>query len=250
LTHMDYGCGLTSCTMVLAALLEREQSGIGQYLEVPQTGAGLFAMSDVHGLRDSKSETFPLDHDQRGHSPANALYRTADGWVVIACYCESEWAGVRRALGIESAWPSFALARGQRFDRSEAAKTIEAALLQLTTPSALRRLRAEDVPCTVPAPFSSAEIVSEPTMRSRGVIVTEDHFDAGEVTEVGHTVRFGNANTWNLRPAPVTGQHSVAILREIGRDDAEIAGLIASKVVNVPASAPAARNQPAVSRTD
>ncbi|HXD91545.1 MAG TPA: CoA transferase, partial [Candidatus Binataceae bacterium] len=39
LTHMDYGCGLTSCTMVLAALVEREQSGVGQYLEVPQTGA-------------------------------------------------------------------------------------------------------------------------------------------------------------------------------------------------------------------
>jgi len=245
LTHMDYGCGLTSCTMVLAALLERERSGIGQYLEVPQTGAGLFSMSDVHGLRDSLSETFPLDRDQRGHSPANALYRTADGWLVIACYSDREWTGVRRALGIEAAWPSFADARRERFDRSTAAQTIAAALTQLPTPSALRRLRAEDVPCTVPAPFSAAEVVSEPTMRARGVIVTEEHFAAGKVTEVGHTVRFSNANAWNLRPAPVTGQHSVAILREIGRDDAAITQLIASKVVNAPAETLATSDQPA-----
>jgi crotonobetainyl-CoA:carnitine CoA-transferase CaiB-like acyl-CoA transferase len=96
LTHMDYGCGLTSSAMVLAALVERERSGVGQYLEVPQTGAGLLAMSDVHGHKDSKSETFPLDHEQRGHAPTNALYRTADGWLVIACYSDREWDGVRR----------------------------------------------------------------------------------------------------------------------------------------------------------
>src|SRR5216684_4504865 len=57
LTHMDYGCGLTSCAMVLAALVERERSGVGQYLEVPQTGAGLFAMSDVYGTAQHKIET-------------------------------------------------------------------------------------------------------------------------------------------------------------------------------------------------
>jgi formyl-CoA transferase len=95
-------------------------------------------------------------------------------------------------------------------------------------------LRSEGVPCTAPAPFSAEEIVSEPTMRARGVIVTEEHFSAGEVSEIGHTVRFSRSNAWNLRPAPVTGQHSVAILRELERDEATIAQLIADKVVNAP----------------
>jgi crotonobetainyl-CoA:carnitine CoA-transferase CaiB-like acyl-CoA transferase len=241
LTHMDYGCGLTSCAMVLAALVERERSGVGQYLEVPQTGAGLFAMSDVYGTAERKIETFPLDREQRGHSPANALYRTADGWVVVGCYSEREWTGLRRALGLDAAdWPGFAEARNQPLDASPTAAIIGAATLELSTASALRRLRAEDVPAASPAPFTPAEIIAEPTMRSRGVIVTEDHFDAGEVAEVGHTVRFGNASRWNLRPAPVTGQHSIAILRELGRNDAEIARLIERKVVNaVKGSAPA-----------
>ena len=242
LTHMDYGCGLTSCAMVLAALVERERSGVGQYLEVPQTGAGLLAMSDVHGHRSSKSETFPLDHEQRGHAPTNALYGTADGWLVIACYSDREWDGVRRGLGIADAqWSAYAQARQERLDASATARAIEGALAPLTTAAALRRLRAEGVPCTSPATFEPEEVIVEPALCARGVVVAEEHYDAGEISEIGHTVRFGSANTLNLRPAPVTGQHSVEILRELGRGEAEIERLIASKVVNAAARAASAK---------
>jgi crotonobetainyl-CoA:carnitine CoA-transferase CaiB-like acyl-CoA transferase len=232
LTHMDYGCGLTSTAMVLAALVEREHSGAGQYLEVPQTGAGLLAMSDVYGHRESKSETFPLDHEQRGHAPTNALYRTSDGWLVIACYSEREWDGVRRALSIEARWPSFAEARNQRFGQSDIVRVVEAALSSCSTDIDIRRLRAEGVPCTIPAPFGPGEVISEPTLCSRGVIVTEQHREAGEVFEVAHTIRFGHANAWNLRPAPLTGQDSIDILRELGRTASEIKSLLESKIVN------------------
>jgi crotonobetainyl-CoA:carnitine CoA-transferase CaiB-like acyl-CoA transferase len=269
LTHMDYGCGLTSAAMVIAALAERERSGVGQYIEVPQTGAGLLAMSDVHGTREHLSETFPLDREQRGHAPTNALYRTTDGWIVIACYSDREWCGVRRALGFDNAtesanseprpsgfdnalsssitdahahgsdhapWPSFAEARAQRLSDSAIARSLEASFAKLTTESAMRRLRAEAVPCTIPAPFSPAEVIVDPAMLSRGVIVREEHPAAGEIFEVGHTLRFGNANSHNVRPAPLTGQHSVEILRELGRSEADINALLANKVVNSPAT--------------
>ncbi|HJU09550.1 MAG TPA: CoA transferase, partial [Candidatus Binataceae bacterium] len=236
LTHMDYGCGLTSTVMVLAALVERERSGIGQYLEVPQTGAGLLAMSDVHGHRECKSETFPLDHEQRGHAPTNALYRTADGWIVIACYADREWESVRRAIGIDTAWPRFSEARNQRFGKSDSARILQAALSGCSTAAAIRQLRAEGVACTVPTAFEPAEVIIEPTMRSRAVIVAENHYEAGQVFEVGHTIRFGHANSWNLRPAPVTGQHSIKILHELRMKDDEIRKLVETKVVNTVAA--------------
>jgi crotonobetainyl-CoA:carnitine CoA-transferase CaiB-like acyl-CoA transferase len=236
LTHMDYGCGLTSTVMVLAALVEREHSGAGQYLEVPQTGAGLLAMSDVHGHREDKSETFPLDHEQRGHAPTNALYRTSDGWVVTACYSDREWDSLRRALSIEAPWPSFAAARDQRLGQSETGQIVQAALANCSTATAIRRLRAENVPCAVPAPFEPSEVISEPSLRSRGVIVAEQHREAGAIFEVGHTIRFGHANSWNLQPAPVTGQHSIEILRELGRSEVEIKALIDAKIVNAAAA--------------
>ena len=235
LSHMDYGCGLTSATMVLAALLERERGGSGQYIEVPQTGAGLLAMSDVHGHRDRKFETFALDHDQRGHAATNALYRTSDGWIVIACYSDREWSGVRNALApAASSWPGFAEARREPLGASAIARTLDACLGEITTATALRRLRAEGVPCATPAPFDPADAIGDPAMSSRGVIVREQHYDADEVFEVGHTLRFGNAGTLNLRPAPAVGQHSVEILRELGRSETEIDVLIDNKIVNAP----------------
>jgi crotonobetainyl-CoA:carnitine CoA-transferase CaiB-like acyl-CoA transferase len=233
LTHMDYGCGLTSATAVLAAMLERERSGVGQYIEVPQTGAGLLAMSDVHGFRDHFVETFPLDSDQRGHAPTNGLYRTAGGWILIACYSEREWNGVRRALAIpDSAWPSFSEARNQRLASSSVARLIEAALAQLVTHAAERRLRAENVPCNIPAPFTPDDLAVEPSLRMHGIIVNEVHPEAGPIFEVGHTLRFSNASSVHQRPAPLVGQHSIAILRELGRSDDEIERLIATHVIN------------------
>ena len=53
----------------------------------------------------------------------------------------------------------------------------------------MRRLRAEAVPCTVPAPFGPAEMIADSTMLSCGVIVREEHHEAGEIFEVGYRLR-------------------------------------------------------------
>ncbi len=232
LSHMDYGCGLTSATATIAALVEREQSGKGQFIEVPQTGAGLLAISDAHGLKGQLSETFPLDYDQRGHASSNALYRTNDGWIVIACYSEAEWEGVRRGLGITSSqWPRYASARQQKLGESDTVHIIEDALAEISTADAERRLRAEGVPCAAPRPLTANQFLTEPLLRSLNVAVAEHHPEGGNVLEVGHTIRFGNANAIHLNPVPLIGQNSIAILRELGKSEAEIGSLIEGKII-------------------
>jgi crotonobetainyl-CoA:carnitine CoA-transferase CaiB-like acyl-CoA transferase len=232
LSHMDYGCGLTSAVMTIAALVEREHSGHGQFIEVPQTGAGLLAMSDAHGHQDNVSETFPLDYDQRGHAPTNALYRTADGWIVIACYSSEEWEGVRRALGINSAqWPCYADARRQKMGDSRVAQLLTEILGGISCADAERCLHAQGVPYAVPHPLKPQQVLNEPLLRSLNIIVAAHHPEGGNVLEVGHTIRFGSANAVHLNPVPVIGQNSVAILRELGKSDAEIRALLDHKIV-------------------
>jgi crotonobetainyl-CoA:carnitine CoA-transferase CaiB-like acyl-CoA transferase len=96
---------------------------------------------------------------------------------------------------------------------------------------AQRRLRAEGVPCAIPRPLTPAQTVNEPSLRSLNVIVAAHHPEAGDVLEVGHTVRFGNANAVHLNPVPLIGQNSVAILRELGKSPGEIRALLEGKIV-------------------
>ena len=232
-THMDYGCGLTSTAAVLAALVERERTGQGQYLEVPQIGAELLAMSDVYGKeRGNVVETFGLDHDLTGHAPTNAMYRTSDDHVVIASLGDREWRGVERALGLASgSLPDFASARRERMETSATAKTLAAALAKLTTADALRRLTAEGVPCVQPREFPGSVAVADPLLLDNGIIVREDHPAAREILEVGHSARFGHATTFHHRPAPELGQHTAQILQELGRTPEQIEALIAEGAV-------------------
>ena len=237
---MDYGCGLTSTAAVLAALVERQQSGQGQYLEVPQTGAGLVAMSDVYYEGDQRSETFALDHDQRGHAPTNALYPTRDSWVVVSCYSDQDWHGVPQALGLAAAgWPTYEQARYASL-QSDAAQAIGRALAGMTASEAERRLQAAGVPCAIPTPFEPDQAGADPLLREHGVILTETHPEAGEMAEVAHTIRFGTSTRHHTRPAPILGQDTVRILQELGKSEAEIDALVAAKVTMAAGRQPAA----------
>jgi crotonobetainyl-CoA:carnitine CoA-transferase CaiB-like acyl-CoA transferase len=98
LTHMDFGCALTSATAVLAALWHRDRTGEGQYLECPQIGSALLAMADVHLEGGEVRESFGIDPDQRGHAATNALYRCRDGWLTISTSCQRDWVALHTAL--------------------------------------------------------------------------------------------------------------------------------------------------------
>jgi crotonobetainyl-CoA:carnitine CoA-transferase CaiB-like acyl-CoA transferase len=229
LTHMDYGCALTSTLCVIAALIERERSGLGQYVEVPQTVAGLYAMSDVHGTRDRLLQCFAVDHEQRGHAPSNAMYQTRDGWMLISCYCDEEWQGVKRALALPAAvWPSYGAVRNESLDKSHAGRLIERAMASLDSAEAMRRLLTEGVPHAPLVPVSIQQATGDPSLRERHVVIPERHPEMGDIVEVGHTMRFSLAKRINAKPAPALGEDTVRILEELGKSTAEIAELLAS----------------------
>ena len=248
LTHMDYGCGMTSAGVVIAALIERERSGLGQYVEVPEVGVGLLAMADVHGTRDHLTETFHLGQTQRGHAPSNALYPVRDGWIVLGCYSDAEWQRLGAALGLSAglagasgaAWPAFVEARAQHLDGSPLARAIEGALASHTVASALALLAAHRVAAESPRAVSGAEAIHLPILHEHGIMSVTQHAEEGEVYQIAHPARFSRRTRPQLEPGPLVGEHTAAILREIGMTEAQIADLHARRVVNTGVAVPAA----------
>lgn len=213
MTHMDYGCGLTAALAVVAALVHRNRTGEGHHVEVPQLAAGLIAMSDVHERDGVVADSFRLDAAQLGHAPTNALYRTGDGWLVLACGSEHEWQGVRRALGIDDTeWPGYARARAEDRSGSATGRAIARRLAAMPTAHAGARLDEHAVPWAVPKARSPQDIADDPRLRAHSVIVTETHQEVGEFFEVGHTLRFSRTGGRHTRCAPLLDQHRAEVL--------------------------------------
>jgi crotonobetainyl-CoA:carnitine CoA-transferase CaiB-like acyl-CoA transferase len=84
------------------------------------------------------------------------------------------------------------------------------------------------VDCCVTPVLSPAEALAHPHHRARGLVVRQ-----GEVTEIAPLAQLAR-NGWTPSPAPAHGEHTRAVLAELGYTPADIDTLVASSVVKVP----------------
>ncbi len=218
--HIVYGS--------LAALFHRERTGEGQKIHVSLLASALaFQMQDfftVHNL----GRSFERPHSGIGH-PGNGapfgIYRTRDGHISVAM---NPWPKIVEALGEP------ALARYDdpqvRFDRrDEIFDELQRIFLTRTTDEWLERMLALDLWVARAQP--QAAVQDDPQVRHLGLFTTVQHPRAGELTVTDVPVTFSATPGQIARPAPLVGQHGPEILRELGCDEAEIADLLARKIV-------------------
>jgi crotonobetainyl-CoA:carnitine CoA-transferase CaiB-like acyl-CoA transferase len=202
-------------------------AGAGQSVEIPQLAAAMFAMCDARVVDGEVHQTFAIDGEQRGHSESNRLYRARDGWVLLACYSEREWRAAHAAFGLTPR-ESFVQTRA-RVPGPDGESPLAGAIAKLPAAEAAARLEAGRAVAAVPdrtCTDDPATLVTDELLDLR-VFVQYDHPQAGRVFEVGETVRFTGCV-----PADEIifglGDHTVAILAELGYTDAEVADLLAS----------------------
>jgi crotonobetainyl-CoA:carnitine CoA-transferase CaiB-like acyl-CoA transferase len=230
-SHVDFGNALNAAPLVLAALIERERSGQGQFMETVQLGASLLWTSDCFFEDGQLVQTFELDSFQRGHAPTNALYPTADGWIVLACYSEREWAAAHAALGAEQR-STYAEARTRAITPADDESGLATALAALETNSALQRLTGAGVGCTQPDPqFIVPELLLATDLARIGPIKTFAYPAVGEVFEVGRPVRFSDAPDDPSTRSPQYGEDTRTILEKLGISPDEIERLLEAGVV-------------------
>jgi crotonobetainyl-CoA:carnitine CoA-transferase CaiB-like acyl-CoA transferase len=91
-------------------------------------------------------------------------------------------------------------------------------------------LLENDVP--VGAINNIAQVIEHPQVKARGALIETDHPKAGKVRQVRSPLRLPKMPDMPNTPAPLHGQHTSEILREVlGLDDAAIAALKKSGVV-------------------
>lgn len=218
----DKSTALTATYAVMAALFARERSGGGgQRVEVPMLDAyAAFMMPDILGPK-----TFP-DADAPALPNVHRTWATADGHVVMMIVEDNQFAGICRALDraelIDD--PRCAGLVQRLIHAEELFALLEEELAKWTTAELVRRAREQGAPV---APANSIdEFLADPQVAHNATVLESDADPAvGRTRYLRPAVRFERTPASIRRLPPRCGEHTDAILGEIGLDASEIAKL-------------------------
>ena len=236
---VDIGTGMHALSGVLAALLERERTGLGVYVEVALLDTALGFM----GYQAQNYWCSGVVPKRMGTAhPAMAPYqafRASDGPLFIGVGNDAQWRRFCEAVGLGdyAAQEAFATnaQRVANFDRT--VQLVQQRVQQEPVQHWLLVLQQARVPC---APIHQLdEALAHPQVQTRELLVTSKHPVLGAIRNVGLPVRFDGQPRLAVRPPPLLGEHAAEVLREAGYSPAEIDALLTSGAVSTSGDIPA-----------
>ncbi len=224
----DKVTALTAAQAITAALLARERTGEGQHVRLAMLDAVIAFLWPEGMARHTfiSSGAQPARPDSR-----DLIFETADGYLTCGAMSNAEWEGLAKALD-HPEWvadPRFNTVAARVRNVNERLELTAEVLATKTSAEWLARLEAEDVPC---APVLSREqVLRDPQVAANELIVESDHPHAGPMRQPRPAARFEMTPAQLHRPAPLLGEHTVLILRELGISAQAAADLRSSGVV-------------------
>jgi len=230
-TIPDNATGMYACYGILGALYERERTGKGRRIEVNMLEAAISFIPDPFANHTQLGIwNDPLTRVASSHSFA---FRCADG-KLLALHLSSQskfWEGLLTAIERPDlgADPRFA-ARDQRI-KNFAVLTHTLAEVFIAKPRAewMALLEVNDVPF---APVHNIpDVIDDPQVKHLQTFRTLTHPTQGELTTIRRPVRIDGGHDGSDLPAPTFGEHTDAVLGELGYDGESIAKLRSAKVI-------------------
>jgi formyl-CoA transferase len=227
----DLTAGIFCAMGILIALLEREQSGEGQWVQSNLLAAQI-AMLDFQAARWLIGGEVP---GQAGNNHPTSIptgvFATEDGHINIAASGDDIFSRFCKAMGVPelAADPAYATGAARSANRDALNAAIEAVTRTGKSADWIARLNKAGVPC---GPINNiAEVFDDPQVKHLNVTRRIAHPVLGEVEVVGQAIELSRSQ-WSVRtPTPEAGEHTDAILAELGYAPADIAALRDRKVV-------------------
>lgn len=225
--------GLHAAIAIVAGLRHRDRTGVGQRIDIPmfETMASFVLGDHMGGL------TFCPPLDQGGYrrllSRGRKPFATADGYLGAVIYTDQHWQRFRSLVGEPEklANPKYQTFAGRQENVDEVNQHLMEIFATRTTAEWERLLNAADIPC-MPL-HSLTSIMDDPHLKAVGFFEKNQHPVEGEIRTMRVPSTWSASQPEHSGPAPVLGQDTEHVLREIGYSEDEIRALAAEGSIGI-----------------
>jgi crotonobetainyl-CoA:carnitine CoA-transferase CaiB-like acyl-CoA transferase len=231
ISPIDQTTGLHAMTGVLAALLHRGQTGEGARFEVSlfETAMAFLAYNfQTYWEKGVLPEKCGSGHESL--CPYQA-FEASDKPILIGVANDSLWQRFCRAVGREDLAddPRFRTGPDRAAHRAETVGLVQGIIRTRSCDEWMRLLTELGVPC---APINTlAEALDHPHAAARGIVLDYLHPALGPLKGIAQPIQFDGATRTVQVPPPLLGQHTRAVLQELGYAEAEIGRMVGAGVV-------------------
>jgi formyl-CoA transferase/CoA:oxalate CoA-transferase len=226
----DIVTGLYSIIAIQAALLAREQTGQGQFLDLSLQSSQVAWLTNVSGAYFGTGKLPAKVGNAHPNIAPYGVFEARDDYLIVAAGTQKLW-GALCAVLHDDPEAAVALRDDPRFannhDRVQNRPALTAVLNEILGRQDrahwLARLEQAGIPC---APILNvAEALSHPQLVHRGSIVEQEHPAAGTIHSVGNPILFSQTPISYRRPPPRLGEHTDEVLLGLGYTETEIDAL-------------------------
>jgi crotonobetainyl-CoA:carnitine CoA-transferase CaiB-like acyl-CoA transferase len=238
----DVTAGLFAVIGILLALRAREATGAGQYVDVSMLDSMISTMSSNYmSYLGSGVVPQPMGTSFPTVVPYS-VFHTMDRPVAIAIGSEKLWSAFCRGIdrpGL-AGHPDYGTNANRIANRGALEPLLQEIFLEHSAAEWLDRLRPAGIPCSLVRNFE--DVANDPQCEVRQMFPLMDHPTAGPHRVTGTPVKLSETPGSPAGPAPLLGQHTTEVLKELfAIGDDELERLAAQRVIFETSGEPAAK---------
>jgi crotonobetainyl-CoA:carnitine CoA-transferase CaiB-like acyl-CoA transferase len=226
----DHVASLAIVSGVLAALHQRNTTGKGRLVDASLLRVAHYVGASDFAIQHTRGRIASNRPRKDAPNPLINYFKTADNhWIsLLQRQGEKDWPKLARALKVEHlvSDPRFATVRARREHGAELVPLLDEAFAARPLAEIAPALDAEQM---IWAPvLTAAEAIADPQALAAGCVVQTPKHDGGVMNAPAAPIRFPGADDGPKGPSPRPGEHTRAVLAELGYSKEEIDALYAN----------------------